>query len=119
MTMGLIRRRRMLDPKLCFEIWSRTNSIYKGPQVLRDEYGMVKENGMMFSPTGFWHSANLYVIEHPVEARKIFENVWRANGVIIKDEDWYKFLLEKAAYLNPVNRAAFMEKHSYLKPYVR
>lgn len=118
MTMGLVRRKRMLDPKLCFELWARTGSIYKVPMVLKNEYGMVRENGNLYSATGIWHSANLYVTTEPLAARKVFEDVWRANGVIIKDEDWYKFLLEKAAYLNPVNRAVFMEKHSYLKPYL-
>ena len=117
MTMGVVRRLRKLDPKTCFEVWAKTGSIYKAPLVLKNEYGLVKENGMLFSPTGIWHSATLYIIESPFDARKIFEDVWRANGVIIKDADWYKFLLEKAHYLSPTKFAEFMEKHSYLRPY--
>lgn len=110
---------RQLDPKLCFELWMRTGSVYKTAIVLKNEYNKFNPaTGKPYSHMGIWESANSYLLDNMVEARKAVEDVWKANGRLLSDADWYKIVIEKARYLSPKKYKAFMEKHQYLTPYL-
>ena len=118
--MGISRKNtRRLDPKLCYELWGRTGSVYKIPQVLKNEYGVFNQTtGKPYSHQGCFLALGNYILENLVEARPLFNQVWKANGRIATDQDWYKFVLDKARYLTPKKFQEFMSIHSYLTPYL-
>lgn len=114
-----MKRVRQLDPKLCYELWMRTNSIYKVPIVLKNEYNQYNvKTGKPYSHMGCWQASNAWMLENLPEARRMAEDVYKANGVLIDDEFWYKLVIEKAKHLSPKKYTAFMQKHSYLTPYL-
>ena len=114
------RQDRQLDPKLCWKLIGHDGiSCYKAPIVLKNEYGQYNvRTGKPFSHQGVWESANSYLLDNMVEARKDTEDVWKANGRLLSDADWYKIVIEKARYLSPKKYKAFMETHQYLTPYL-
>jgi len=115
----MTKKIRLLDPKLCFDLWIETGSVYKVPVVLKNKYGLYNEKtGQLFSPQGVWNAAGHYVIEHMAEARKSVEEVWKANGMLLNDKEWYRIVLERSNYLSKSTFDKFIEKHSYLKPYL-
>lgn len=120
MTIGMTKKYRRLDPKLCFETWMETGSVYKSARALHDKYGIYnKDTGKPFSHQGVWESANSYLLNNMIEARKYVESVWKANGELLTDQDWYRIVLEKANHLPRKKYEAFLEQHKYLTPYLK
>lgn len=120
MAPGINIQKRLIDPKRCYELWCSGISVYKIPLVLQKDGIYNEKNGKPFSPQGIFRSAGLYVVEHfqEPECRKIFNDVWKANGKIATDVDWYKYVLKQAKKLSPKKFRGFMDTHSYLKPYL-
>lgn len=115
-----MKRVRQLDPKLCFELWMRTGSVYKVAEVLMNEYQQYNvKTGRKYSHMGIWQASNAWMLDNLPEARKMVEEVYRANGVLLTDQLWYTLVMEKAVHLHAKRFKAFMEQHSYLKPYLK
>jgi hypothetical protein len=119
MTMGYKGKRSELDPQLCYETWAKVASARKAGLVLAREHGVVRPDGKPYTGQGVWQASTRYILAEPAAARKIFEEVWKANGVIVTDAQWYTFVLDKTKYLTPKNRDEYLKKHSYLIPYVK
>ena len=117
---GLKTNKKILEPKLCFDLWIETGSTYKTCRVLRDRYGVINPaTGKMVTAMGVWDAAWRYILENMVEGRKGVSDVWRANGEILEDRDWYPLVIRVAKYLYYQKKVAkWMEKHSYLTPYL-
>ena len=110
---------RHLDPKLCFELWNQAGSVYKVPHILREKYGIFNpKTGKNYSQQGVFLAAGTYVTEHLVEAKEVVAQVWKANGQLLSDPEWYKMVLDKAKYLSKKQYKIFIESHPYLTPYL-
>lgn len=120
MAIGISRKRKLLDGKLCFDLWVEVGSLQKVAKVLRDRHGMVNPtNGKLFTPMGISESAWVYALENPLEGRKGVTEVWRRDGLLLSDRDWGKLVIDKARGLFGRKRLArFMAQHSYLTPYL-
>lgn len=120
MTFGMKNKKTVLDPKLCFELWIETGSVYKARLVLKSKYGVVNpESGKLITAMGLWDAAWRHVLDNMVEARKSVESAWRANGEILSDVEWYNLVAKRAAYLySPSRLEKFLNRHEYLRPYV-
>jgi hypothetical protein len=108
-----------VDGKLCYELWARTGSVYKVPLVLANEYG-IKNNksGEPITSQGVWLAANRYIINNMAEARPIFEQTLRVNGIMPTDRLWYDFVIPKVKRLSKSAFEKFLAEHSYLTPYL-
>ena len=115
MAFGIKNSTRILDPKLCYELFLRTGSVYKVPAVLKNEYGIYQEKtGQLITAQAVWLAVGNYVINNLNETREGFDKVWMANGQIPTDTDWYKFVLSKVKYLSRKKREKFLKEHSYM-----
>lgn len=117
---GKKRTKAILDPKICFDMWIETGSVWKAPHRLKDEYGIFnKATGKLASPMGIWRAAWVYTLNNLPEARVKVAKVWEANGENLTDNDWYLLVIEKAKYIYSRRRfKKFIEEHLYLTPYV-
>jgi hypothetical protein len=52
------------------------------------------------------------------EARPIFDQSLRANGILPTDKLWYDFVMPKVKRLSKTAFEKFMAEHSYLTPYL-
>ncbi|KKQ34907.1 MAG: hypothetical protein US52_C0042G0003 [candidate division WS6 bacterium GW2011_GWA2_37_6] len=113
-------KRKFLDGKLCFELWVQRSSLGKASNVLRDEFGIVNPStGEKASTMGVWGAAWTYILNTLVEGRKGVESVWKANGELLTDLDWYTLVVTKARYIFGKKKfQKFIEKNSYLTPYL-
>lgn len=116
---GTKMARSYLDAKLCFDLWIETGSVYKTRLVLRDKYKIFNpKNGKMPSQMGVWSSAARYMLQSPEDARKQVEQVWRANGEILSDEEWNKMLYERAMYIFRKKKLnQYFDEHPELRKY--
>ena len=114
-----MRVKRWLDPKLAYEVWAKSGSVYKAGLVLKNEYGMYNQKtGKAFTSQSIWNSANFFILNNQREAREIYNGVMRANGVLPADLDWYDFLIPKILKLSSKRYAEFMASNSYLQPFI-
>lgn len=109
-----------LDPKLCFDLYVETGSIYKVVKILHNRNIVNPKTGKAPTPMGVWQTAWRYILANMVEGRKGIESAWRANGELLTDKDWYKIVVEHARYAYRKTRKfdEFMEQHKYLTPYL-
>lgn len=119
MAIGMARKRKLVDGKLCFDTWIETGSVYKTAEILARTHGIVNPaTGKPLSAMGIWQSAWTYALDHLPEGRKGVESVWRANGELLSDKDWYTLIISKARYIFGAKKfKKFMETNAYLKPY--
>lgn len=119
MAIGMSRKKRTLDGKLCFDLWIETGSVAKVCNILL-ERGIVNPiSGKKVTPMGVWGSAWTYILENLVEARRGVESVWKANGELLTDKDWFTLVVGKARYIYGKKKfEKFMKQHSYLTPYL-
>lgn len=112
-------RRQTLDPEQCFNLWIELGSVYKVPILLKEKYEIFNpRTGKPYTPMGVWNSAWNYVLNNLIEAKKKQEEVYRQNGEILQDRDWYSHVAKEAKYLySPKRYQEFLNKHSYLIPY--
>jgi hypothetical protein len=114
-----IKKQIELDGKLCFELWARTGSVHKAPMVLENEYHITNsKSGKRITSQGVWLAANRYIINNMSEARPIFDQSLRANGILPTDKLWYDFVIPKVKRLSKSAFDKFMAEHSYLTPYL-
>jgi hypothetical protein len=111
----------ILDPKLCFDLWIETGSVYKVPYVLQERHGVFnKRTGKPVSQMGVWTGAWKYTLANLVESRKLVTDVWKANGELLSDSDWYTLVVNKAKYIYTEKKFKnFLETNSYLTPYLK
>ena len=110
---------RMLKPEDAWEAWAQTGSVYKAGLWLQREKGVVNTNTKRpFSHEAVWHSSTVYILNNLRDARKVFDEVARANGRSATDQDWYEFILPKVIRLPKQKYTEFMEKNLYIKPYM-
>jgi hypothetical protein len=120
MVMGHMRKYKKIDPELCFKVWAETGSLYNVGEVLMTKHHLFNvKSGKPYSIQGIWRAAGMYVIENLPEARKIFTDVWRANGIIIDDKAWYTYVWAKLPYLPIKRQEQFKKDHAYMIPYVQ
>jgi len=117
MAIGM-RVKRWLDPKLAYESWAKSGSVYKAGQWLKSQGIFNEQTGKAFTSQSIWNSANLFILNNQREAREIFTQVMKANGIIPTDLDWYNFLVPKILKLNSKRFTEFMSTNSYLQPFI-
>ena len=116
--MGVNRKHQRINPELCFEIWAETGSIAHVGEILKKRHNLYNiRTGEPFSVQGVWRAAGKYVYEHMAEARSVYEKVWRANGVLITDQDWYEFVLAKTRYMKDSKRKEWLARNSFILAY--
>jgi len=116
---GMKMTKKILDPKVCFDLWIETGSVYKIPAILKERYGIYNDRtGNLVTPMGVWDAAWRYTLDNLVDSRQMVAQVWKANGEILLDKDWYPLVVQKAKYLySPKKYQRFIDSHSYLTPY--
>lgn len=119
MPIGMKQKKVYLDREHCFRTWINCGSVGKTVKILQSEGVINPKTGKAPTPMGVWGSAWLWVFDNMPEAKKLIADSWRNNGELLTEEIWSKLVLGKARYLLS-NRGylAFVEKHSYLKPYM-
>jgi len=119
MAFGMKEKPKLLDPKLCFEAWITTNSVYKSPQYLYDKYGIIQpKTGKLVTHQAVWLSAWTYALENIQEAKQKAEEISRANGVLLDDTQYFRSLVKRAKrQLSPKKYDEFIKNHSYLTQY--
>lgn len=119
MSIGLKQKKVYLDREYCFRTWINCGSIGKTVKILQSEGIINPKTGKAPTPMGVWGSAWLWVFDNMAEAKKLIADSWRANGELLTEEVWSKLVLGKAKYLlSERGYRAFIERHSYLKPYL-
>lgn len=115
---GMKQHKTYLDGKRCLEVWCKTGSVYKSRLVLFSEGYKNPATGEMPSHQGVWNASALFMINNPLEARAMVEDVWKQHGEILKDTDWYMMMTKNARYIMSDKAfRVFLEKNAYLKPY--
>ena len=116
---GKKRLVKILDPKLCFDLWIETGSVYKVPALLHSRHGVFNVKlGQEVSHMGVWSAAWKYVLENLVECRPRIAETWRANGELLTDQKWYEMVCEKAKLVKSKNGyEQYIKDHLYLTPY--
>lgn len=117
---GTKMARSYLDAKLCFDLWIETGSINKTQMMLLNKHGLRNpKTGGIPSQMGVWSSAARYMLQYPDEAKKKVEQVWKANGEILSDEEWRKMLFHRAKYIFRKKRLeAYLQDHPELRKYL-
>ena len=58
------------------------------------------------------------MLQSPEDARRQVEQVWRANGEILSDEEWNKMLYERAMYIFRKKKLnQYFDEHPELRKY--
>jgi hypothetical protein len=118
MPIGIRGKKLFLNGEECFRIWKETGSVYKTAKILETQGTVNPNTGKTPSPMGIWTSAWTWILNHPAEGKQGVEEVWKNSGEILRDEDWYKLVAEKAKYLlSPKKFEEYLNNHAYLKPY--
>lgn len=117
MAIGM-RVKRWLDPKLAYEAWAKSGSVYNAGEWLKAQGIYNEKLGTAFTSQSIWNSANIFILNNQLEAREIFTQVMKANGVIPTDLDWYDFLIPKILKLKTKRFEEFMASNSYLQPFI-
>jgi hypothetical protein len=87
--------RKLLDEKLCFQLWAQLGSIGKVQSHLKLA-GIINPNTTKeFSHMAIWNAAFRWVLENMDEARQIFKDA----GSDLNDVQWDEWLIEKAMYV--------------------
>lgn len=108
----------IIPPDIGFEAWNKTGSIYKAPEYLKREYNIVNpKSGKMVSPQGVWGAAGRYIISNPNEARKQLDEVYKANGMLLSDRQWYEIVYNCQKYFSRKVQQDFITRHAYMKPF--
>ncbi len=102
--MGSLRlsSKKILDRKLCYELWVGKHSeygrlsIYKIPRILAEMGVVNQEKGRNVTPQGVWRAANLYILEFPEIAKKDTVSIFSQFGKILDDDEWGKEMIGRA-----------------------
>lgn len=116
---GMKKEKKYLEPEHCFRTWINCGSIAKTVRILANE-GIVNPNtGKAPTDMGVWGAAWMYIFDNMPEAKKLIAESWRNNGAVLTEEIWCKLVVGKARYLLSKGQyAQFIQKHSYLVPYI-
>lgn len=106
-----------LDAEKCFNLWIETGSVYKTQLQLKERYGIVNyKTGKLASPMGVWGAASRYMLLNSEYCKSKVAEVWRANGEILKDQEWNKMLFDRAKYVFRKKRLMkYMAEHPELR----
>ena len=117
MTFGL-GKRKVLDYKRCYDLWAKQRiSPYKIRHILARE-GIVNLHGKALTHQAIWRGAYLYALEHLAEAKADAQAISSQHGLILDESQFYADMVTKASqFYSKKQYRAYMENHSYLKPY--
>lgn len=120
---GMKKEKKYLDGKYCFDKWINCGSIGKAIKVMVKEGVLNPVTGKAPTPPGVENSAWLWVLDNLPEAKPLIRQSWRNDGAVFSDLEfeqlWGKLVVGKAQrFLSRGQWAQFIEKHSYLKPYL-
>ena len=118
MPIGMKPQKVYLDKSTCFHTYINCGSIGKTVKILHSQGVVNPKTGKPPTDMGVWNAVWLYALENMVEAKKLTFETWLNNGKIGTDLEWYTIILKRARkLLSKSGYQAFIEKHSYLKPY--
>ena len=119
MSIGLKQKKIYLDREHCFRTWLNCGSLGKTAKILYSE-GMVNpKSGKAPTPPGIENAAHLWMLDNVAEAKRLIAESWLANGELLSDEKWGRLILGYArSSLSNKKYTEFIERHSYLKPYL-
>ena len=113
------RLTRQIIPEEAYTAWAKAGSIYKASLYMKNVMGKCNNRtGEPFSPQSVWDSANYYIIHNMSDAKVIYLEVMRANGLLPTDKDWYNFVIPKIVKLKKDEFDEFMETNLYMRPFV-
>jgi|SRR5690606_8919314 len=118
--MPKVTNKRELDYEYCWKLFIREGlSVYRIAKILRDEGVINPKNGKSYHAQSVWRGAWLWALDNIQEARNDMETYYTSVGKILDDDTFYRDILAKAkTHLTKVNYQKFLEKHSYMKPYL-
>ena len=117
-----LRNKGYLNPKECWKDWN-VNLGSLG-EVQKDHLSKRKTHPVTDqapSKSGIEKAAFGWALYHQDEARKDLEYAWQRQGVILTDEDWYRWLINAASlffYRRPIPFNKFVAQFG-LQRYVR
>jgi len=117
MAIGM-RVKRYLEPKLAYESWAKSGSVYKAGEWLKSQGIFNEKTGKAFTSQSIWNASTIFILNNQREARDIFTQVMKSNGIIPTDLDWYNFIVPKILKLSSKMYAEFMATNSYLQPFI-
>jgi hypothetical protein len=107
-----------LDGKLCFELWAKCGSVYKARFILANEHHIINQKlNKPYSHQAVWLAANTYILNHPDEARPLWNSILKANGVFPTDELWFTFVGSKAKRLPRKLKDEYLKVSPHLVEY--
>jgi hypothetical protein len=113
---------KTLNGEQCFRLYVETGSMYKTAKILASQGIVNPSTQKPFSHMAVRESAWLdWGFDHLLEARKLVEGAWKANGYLLTDEEWYKMVLQRVHYsmrATPKKLEEFLNRNSYLKPFI-
>jgi len=119
MTIGITNKKSQLDGELCFKLWIETGSIYKVALRIYQEGIINQKTGKKFTHQAVWLASWNWAFDNLPVARGLVNSAWKANGELLTDQDWFTLITKRAKYIYSKSKFdAYLEKHSYLKPYV-
>lgn len=119
MAIGLKPKKMFLDPEHTFRTYINCGSLGKTSKILYSEGITNPKTGKAPSLMGVQHAAYVWLFDNMVEAKKLVADTYINNGELLTEEKWGKLVLGKARYLLSNSKYdEFVEKHSYLKPYL-
>jgi len=95
MTAG-VKKVKLLDTKRCWKDWMRLGSLNKVRSLLEINPQTMK----LPTPSGIEKAAFRWALTNQTEARKDLAFAWQEIGMVLTDEDWKKFLVDKAGLIH-------------------
>lgn len=104
----------ILDPKRCWKEWIRLGSLNKVRGMLEDEG--LRNPRTMRVPTisAIEKAAFRWALENLAEAKEDTTYAWQTEGIMMTEEMWREFLVDKARlayFVQPKKIQSFLEEH--------
>lgn len=113
MTAGLLTI-SILDPERCWKEWIRLGSLSKVRDLFYDEGLRNPRTTRVPTLSAIEKAAYRWALENQEEAKIDLKHAWSTEGEILTDEDWRKFLADKANlayFVQPRKARRFIERH--------
>ena len=99
------KQEKLLNDKESFFLWLELGSTKNVSLHLEREGRVNPRTGDPFSPMAIWDSAMRWVLDHPYEAKEIYDE----HGSTMNQTEWEEWLVQKALHVLGTSRKRFMK----------
>lgn len=105
----------ILDPERCWREWIALGSLTKVMNLFEQEGLRNPQTQRVPTISAIEKAAYRWMLENLDEARRGLEFAWSSEGVILTDEKWNEFVIEKARlayFVQPRKFERYLEQHN-------